>query len=96
VPDDFVATFAQQNPAGKKDILLALAIRYENLATDTELSREQIWLREVYEKLLSYAERLDLIPGAALTERIKPYLRNVVFQKTAGGAALPQASDSGQ
>jgi hypothetical protein len=77
-PADFVAAFAEQNAEGRRKILLTLGIRYEHLQIDTDLAIERPWLRDVYDKLIAYADGLGPIPRGALKEGIKSYLEKVI------------------
>jgi hypothetical protein len=86
---DFVAAFVAQNAEGRKNILLALAIRYEHLHITPALAVEQPWLREVYDKLIAYVDGLDPIPRAALKERVAHFLEKVIRLLELPFAAAP-------
>jgi hypothetical protein len=68
-PADFVAAFVAQNAEGRKDILLTLATRYDDLHVAPALATERAWLRDVYDKLIAYINGLDPVPRAALKVR---------------------------
>jgi hypothetical protein len=86
-PDDLVAAFVSQNAEGRKDIMVALAIRYEHLHIHPgELIAERPWMREVYTKLTAYLNSLDPIPRAALKERVEHFLKDIVPQPDDSGA----------
>jgi hypothetical protein len=70
--------FAEQNAEGRRKILLALGLRYEHLQIDAELTIERPWLRDVYDKLIAFADGLSPIPRGALKEWIKSYLEKVI------------------
>ena len=93
-PDDFVAAFKTQDAEGQKDILLALAIRYENLNSDPDLAVERRWLCDVYDNLISYANGLGPIPRAVLKERVEHFLEKVIPMLGVPVAVSPSVSGS--
>jgi hypothetical protein len=89
-PEDLVAAFVSQNAEGRKNIMLALAMRYEHLHTyPGDLITERPWMREVYMKLMAYVDSLGPIPRAALKERVGQFLKDIVPRPDASDAELP-------
>jgi hypothetical protein len=89
-PDDLVAAFVAQTPEGRKNIMLALAVRYEHLHVHPgDLITERPWIREVYTKLMAYLDSLDPIPRAALKGRVKHFLKGIVPRQDASDTEPP-------
>jgi hypothetical protein len=79
-PDDFVAAVVDMPWADRKNVYVALSIRYEFLAGNRGLLPEKGWLQSVYSGLLAHAETLDPIPRDHWRAQITAFLEKVVSQ----------------
>jgi hypothetical protein len=88
-PNEFVSRFVYLNYESRKDVLLALSMRYEHVDMDKDLATERPWIQEVYDRLIAHANSLDPIPRAFLRERIDTYLAKIVSasRDVSGGTA---------
>ncbi len=75
--DDFVARVVALRFGGRKEVLLALAMRYEHLHLSPDLAAERPWIQEVYEKLMCHTDSLPPVPKAFLREQIDVYLKQI-------------------
>jgi hypothetical protein len=77
-PDVFVAGFVGLGYEGRKDVLLALAMRYEHLDIDPDLATERPWLEDVHNELIRHSNSLSPVPRAFLREQIDTYLEKTI------------------